>query len=406
MAVNNIVLLPSTAGIASGVGDPIRAVGSLFTVSIYASNLQGRVSIEGTLVTNPKAEDWFTISPVGSSTDYVEFPRDDTTTVDGLQVYGFTFKGNFTWLRARLDRTYLNLPGNITDSQLAAYGYVDKVVLNIGGYGTDIIAMPDGTIVTGLESVKAYNLGTGTGVFASQTGQDNVVLSFKTLVEGEGIRITEDSTTITIENTGTGVGGGGTGGATRFVDLTDAPSVIVSKGLLVGTAGNEVAFTPAPTVANTVLVYDGGSFSWKDYGPTDTDPLPEVTGSDEYVYLQYSPGSAGTFNTGDYLISKTTGVTVSVVDATNCILAFTFTGRSFPPCSIALMGQAQQTNEFNYSNVNPSIGTRKIAGGGTAASPTLMGAFSGPITLQLRMSDTGASAAAGQRAKAIVLFKF
>jgi hypothetical protein len=444
MSANNLTILSSTQGLLNSTGDPVlgtsyaQSIGSQYTVAIYALNLTGRVYVEGTLATHPTENDWFPITLAGQSTPYVQFPWSGqySTTTGGLQLVGFSFKGNLTWVRARLNRDYLNL-GSPTEGDLAPYGYVDRVVLNIGGTVGVIDESPSGS--GGIESVQGYNLGSGSHMYASMSGESNVILNFKSLVEGAGIQLTESSSTIMVSST---VDGAGT-----FVGLSDTPSSIVSNAVVVGSA-NAVTFTTAASTANTALFWTGSAFTWRafpeqlDYvfsvksagsnvvadatainfvgnavSVTNVSGVPTVainyqppaineTHDIEYVMIQYTAGASGVLNASDAIVDQTDGVDTYISDTNNCIIQFTFTGRDYPPTAISIMGQVYSTNEFNYANVNPTLGTRKIAGGGTSSSPTLLGAFTGPITLQLRMSDTGASASVGQRAKAIVMFKF
>lgn len=444
MTASNLVILSSTQGLLNATGDPVlgtsytQAIGSLYTVAIYASNLTGRVYIEGSLATHPTSNDWFPVQMSGQVTDYIEFPYSGeySTTNGGLQLIGFNFKGNLTWVRARLDRDYLNL-GSLTSNQIAAYGFVDKVLLSIGG---TVGVIDESTPSVGIESVVGHNLGSGAQVYSGFSGDDNVLLNFRTLVEGSGITMVQSGSTITINSTG--------GGSTLFTELTDAPDTIVSNAVLIG-GSNAITFTSAPTGSDKIMKWTGTGFVWvplpvvpdfvpstvtvKDEGSnvvtqasilnfvgnavvvsnvggvatvTVNHQPPAVQTDVEYVVIQYTAGASGVLNSSDALLSQTSGVDVTFVDTNNCILAFDFSGRTHPPTSISVMGQVYSTNEFNYANLNPTLGTRKVQSGGTSSSPTLMTAFSGPITLQLRMSDTGASASVGQRAKAVIMFKF
>lgn len=448
---SNIILLPSTQGLLDVTGEPVvgtsytMSLGSQYTVGIYAANLTGQVFIEATLVTNPQESDWFPIVLDGQPNPYVQFPYggNATTTGNGLQLVASSFYGNFTWIRARLNRDYLGL-GSPSPPQISALGYVDHVSLAIGG-ATGFI---DSNLSNsgGIGSVTLTSLGTGDPLFANSTGLTDVVLSFKSLAVSNGITFTDDGSTITLSATNGG------SNVVNFTDLADAPHAITNYGVLVGLA-NAVAFTAAPSIANTVLNWTGAGFSWVTQPvipaviptvltvqangtnvvsntatinftgnavqvsnvagvPTVTlnyqpQPPQVVEGpSTEYVMIQYTAGSTGTLNAGDALISNTSGVTATITDVNNCLINFTFTGYNLPPSSIALMGQIVSTNQFVYQNINPSIGTRLIQSGGTAQAPNLLGNFTGPITLQVRMIDTGASAGIGQRAQAIILFKF
>lgn len=448
MSASNVTLLPSTQGEVSVTGTPVRgsgstrSVGSLYTVQIVANNLQGRVYIEGTLASNPTEDDWFVIVMPGVDATYVEFPYDGGLNVGGQTSVGFTFKGNFAWIRARLDRAYLGIDG-LSSGALAAYGYLDEVVLNISGWTSSQSLVPGGSgsgFISGIESVRGNNLGTGERIYANSVGQSDVLLNYKTLIEGDGIRLTSDSTSITIESLG-----GGDGTINAFTELQDAPGTITANAIVFGGSDGNLHFTNSATSANTVLMYNGaGSFQWKNLyteiassawnlavnnagsnvtanartlnfsgdvsvaanGTTTNITVGDGGSRTEYVYFQYTAGSSGTLNANDAIIEASDGVTATITDAVNCVVEFTFTNRDFPPSSIALMGQAFQTNEFNYTNVHAGIATRKVAGGGTSSAPTFLGAFAGPVTLQIRMTDTSASAFAGQRAKAVVMFRF
>jgi hypothetical protein len=448
MSLPNITLLSSTQGEVSVTGSAKRAsgssrsVGSLYTVVITSLNLQGRVYIEGTLAASPTEYDWFAIPMPDSDTPYIEFPEILGGNTSGAQNVGFNFKGNLVWVRARLDREHMDLDG-LSEQALAAYGYIDQIVMNTGSWVSEDglpASIVDGGV--GVTSVRGNNLGTGERIYTSSVGQANVLLNFKTLVAGSNVSITSNANSITINSTTDGSGGGGDSGPVSFLDLTEAPSAF-ANGIVAGRNG-DLEFLSAPTAANQSLRWNGSAYYWanpdaqsptnliiKDDGTVVTNtggeinfgsglavqnvggvPLVTVpvgsaaTADREYVMLQYTAGSSGNLNSVDAIISQTSGVTVTIIDPVNCVVEFTFANRQFPPSSIALMGQAQQTNDFIFSNVNPSIGTRKIRGGGSAASPTLLGSFAGPITLQIRMSDVSASAAVGQRAKAVVMFRF
>jgi hypothetical protein len=429
-------------------GEPIRAsgstrsVGSLYTIAIHASGFLGRVYIEGTLAANPSAEDWFPIVMPGLETPYVEFPQKIT------EVRGFNFKGSFAWIRARMDRSYLGISPDYPAQQVSIdFGYIDKIILNMGTWSTDQTIPTTGPSFRSVESVQGGNVGsTGAGVYLDTIGQSDVLLRFKRFQQGEGIAITEDAESITITNTGSGSGDGGGSGVSQFKHLSDTPADITSRGVLVGTAFGTLNFVPPPTTNGQVLTNTTNGLVWQaptipSFGVEIRDENTVIVAATtkmnfvgsgvqvtndgsggavvtigesegtvdphlEFVLLQYTAGNSGNFNSGDRVISTSSGVTVTVVDAVNCIVQFTFTARNFPPSAIALMGQAFATNEFNFSNVNPSLATRTVQSGGTSASPTLMGSFTGPITLQLRMSDTGATAGAGQRAKAAIMFRF
>ncbi len=118
------VLILSDTGIELNVtGDKFKADGfaggdGLHTVGIYLTAFIGRVFIQGSLAITPLSTDWFNIVLDGEALSFLQF---DTAT-DGLQVKNFT--GNFVWVRAKIDRSYLVSPD---PNQV---GRVTKIILN------------------------------------------------------------------------------------------------------------------------------------------------------------------------------------------------------------------------------------------------------------------------------------
>ena len=399
MSLANFVLLPSTEGQTSVTGSPVRASGSFrnsghYTVEVLATEMAaGQLYIEGSLDGQPV--NFFNVLEI----PYVDFAT------NGDDVITLTFEGNFTWVRARLVRT-------------TSVGFIEATV-SIDAY-IPSVGSPSGG---GNGTTTGFNLGNGVVVFSSLTGNQ---LNFKTLVPGSGISLSPSSNSVLISALPpTLYGLNGFSGAA-------ANGVVISQA-------NTVSITSSP-VNNTVFAYRSNAYTWietADFGAEFTSAIAaqrdgaslsnsisaiNVIGADasvdisgvfsidfptvEFVHFKYSPGGAGNLTGSDVLVERTYGDTMTIVDAANIIVAFNFTGKSYPPASISVMGQVYQTNEFIYGNVSPSLATRKIAGGGTSASPTLMGAFEGPITLQLRMTDIGASAGPGQRSHGVVMFRF
>ncbi len=437
MSVTNIVLLPSTEGKDSVTGSPIRASGSFRTSGDYEATIEthnmseGRLYIEASM--ESQATNWFAI-PFEVGVSYLEFPHQGGGQDD--QTITLAFKGNFTWVRARLDRSYVDvLPDTLgyLSIDLEIDGYTSTAPGSTPGGGSN----PSNPSSNGVQTVSAENVGTGFGLYASSAGTTrDPNLLFRTLLSGNGITIAQTATSIRISRSVEDTA------PTTLVGLTDTVDAITNNAVAIG-RNDELAFT-GTAGDNTALVFRSGNFVWvpvndvgagavvfavrqngttvlantnglnftgsavtvTDVGGVATVNIKSSPDFVETVEFLYTPGSAGNLSASDFLIAKTAGVTVDIVDPVNCIVAFSFTGRPYPPTAVALMGQVRQTNEFNYSNLSPGLGTRKIAGGGTASAPTLMGAFAGPITLQLRMLDTGASAPAGQRARTIVMFRF
>jgi len=106
-------------------------IGCNHTVSISVINFIGRVYIQGSLASQPGPADWFSIPLVGD-TPFVQFPQNPAApTGQGngdTGVVAFSFSGNYIWVRAVVDRSYLIPPP--TDPSLV--GAVRYILLNYG----------------------------------------------------------------------------------------------------------------------------------------------------------------------------------------------------------------------------------------------------------------------------------
>ena len=139
--MQSIILLGTTSNQLNVTGMPQRgagynnALGNSHTVSIAISNFTGRIYIEGSLASNPAEVDWVPIVLGNSNNPYLQFPIDPNAPSSGAQgdtgVVGYSFTGNYIWIRARVDRSYLQpLPQN-TDN----VGSVVRILLNYGAVG-------------------------------------------------------------------------------------------------------------------------------------------------------------------------------------------------------------------------------------------------------------------------------
>lgn len=120
--MSSVVMITDGAAL-NFTGEKIQADGyygyadGLHTVAFYMTNFDGRIYVEGTLASTPVEVDWFGIY-LQATYPYIEY-----TNKTGVE--GYTFQGNFIYLRIRVDRTNLGSP------ELNAVGTLDKVLLKI-----------------------------------------------------------------------------------------------------------------------------------------------------------------------------------------------------------------------------------------------------------------------------------
>lgn len=120
----------------SYTGNPVRVdfysgvTQNLHTVSATVSDFIGRIYIEATLNSDTNADEWFPIY-LTSGTPYKQYPinSNNPTEINGGDsiTEGFTFRANILYIRARVDRSYLN--DTVYDP--AVHGRVTKILLNI-----------------------------------------------------------------------------------------------------------------------------------------------------------------------------------------------------------------------------------------------------------------------------------
>tara|TARA_B100000965_G_scaffold108490_1_gene89677 strand:+ start:4618 stop:4995 length:378 start_codon:yes stop_codon:yes gene_type:complete len=125
MANSAVTMLTHTASM-SYTGSDIKADGyygytdGLHTVAIKINGFYGRIYIEGTLEKTPTTDDWFPLQLSGNS-DYLDYGSGKTTATVGK-----TFYGNFTYLRARVDRSHI-----VASYDESTHGRVDSIRLLI-----------------------------------------------------------------------------------------------------------------------------------------------------------------------------------------------------------------------------------------------------------------------------------
>lgn len=122
-------------------------LGNNHTVSIGLTNFTGRIYIQGTLSSEPQEGDWFNI-PLVQGKDHIQYPLDrakPTGENGDSGVFAYSFTGNYVWLRAKVDRTYLNPPP--TDNFYV--GYVNRILLNYGAVAGASTNFAASTVVPG-----------------------------------------------------------------------------------------------------------------------------------------------------------------------------------------------------------------------------------------------------------------
>ena len=124
MSRKSTSLLTDTAGQISPVGNKVFGAAYydsptlLHTIVTYNVNFTGRLILEASLAQDPASTDWFEVKlDKNSNVNYVQY-------TSSTGIFYFTVQGNYVWLRARIDRSYLVTPAD------PAHGSVSKVLLN------------------------------------------------------------------------------------------------------------------------------------------------------------------------------------------------------------------------------------------------------------------------------------
>jgi hypothetical protein len=96
------------------------------TIAISYNAFKGRVTVQGSLALTPTESDWFDIQISGglnaAGGGYKQFPTSGTTGFTGVEAY--TLTGNFTYLRVKMDRSYLG------STYISDYGSINYIRLS------------------------------------------------------------------------------------------------------------------------------------------------------------------------------------------------------------------------------------------------------------------------------------
>lgn len=130
----SITIMGPTGNNMNVVGTPVQGdsyygyTDGLHTFQVTYNQFVGRFRIQATLAMNPTENDWFDVIPdvtagrAWNPAGYVQF----NTNNPGLGSEAYTFQGNFTYVRAYMDRTHV-ADGVTYD---ASYGQINRVILS------------------------------------------------------------------------------------------------------------------------------------------------------------------------------------------------------------------------------------------------------------------------------------
>jgi hypothetical protein len=95
--------------------------GGWHTISVDVTDFTGRIYIQATMAANPQESDWFPVY-LSADAEYVQYPSNPMQLRGGsahgdTATDGWTFRGNFTFVRARVDRSYLTDTTNVGNAR-------------------------------------------------------------------------------------------------------------------------------------------------------------------------------------------------------------------------------------------------------------------------------------------------
>ena len=151
--------------------------------------------------------------------------------------------------------------------------------------------------------------------------------------------------------------------------------------------------------SNQVLSWSGSDYTWVTQS-SGSSGSSSANANIEWFKLNYDTTGAL-----DSISDATSGISSTNIVDTSGDVEVVFTGYSYPPSNVIIYGYSRSTNEYNIMPLNKDITTRKIAGGGSAGSPTAHGSLgSNKLTLKLREAETGASRSFGETTHAWIHF--
>lgn len=331
---------------------------------------------------------------------------------NGISVTGspITTSGTLTFGLGAITPTSVAATGTVTGSNLSGTNTGDQTSVS-GNAGTATTLQTGRTLsITGDLSWTSPTFNGSANVTAAGTlaTVNSNVGTFGSATQVPVFTVDAKGRITAVSNVTISGGGSGTVtsvAATGSADITVGGSPITTSGTLTFALANTTV-TPATYGSATQVPVFAVDAKGRITSVTNTT-ITGGSNSPEIVVFNYGSGGSGNFTPVDAIFSQTSGVTTTIIDGANCIATYAFTGKSNPPKSITTYGQVFSTNEFTIKDTT-SLPSAKVAGGGTAAAPDIRTTFtaSNIVTLQTRMSDTGASAGLGQRAWLMVVFGF
>jgi len=148
-----------------------------------------------------------------------------------------------------------------------------------------------------------------------------------------------------------------------------------------------------------VLTWNSSNSAYAPAAPASGGGGGGGTSTEKFKLNYATNGSLSTIS------NTSSGVSATILSTTGGDVEITFSGHSYPPANILIYGYARGSNEYLIMPLNKDISTRKVAGGGSAGSPTAFGSLgSSVVTLKLRETDTGASRSFGTDTHAWIMF--
>ena len=309
--MESVVLLPTTGNQINAVGKKQKGAGysnfggAVHTVSISVTNFVGRIYVEGSLETDPSEGDWFSIN-LANDLPYVEYPRIPSRPTGFVQgdtgSLAFDFMGNYVWIRARLDRTYLNPP----PVDVSTVGSVDQILLNYGALGGGLGFNQNQPGMTGPRGPAGAMGPTGADGIASNTGATGAA----------GVQGPRGATGVTGSMGPTGATGaqgiagidtntGATGaqgvtGPTGYLGPTGVPGTATNTGATgaTGETGSTGALGPQVATGATGASITGATGDVGPQGPTGSVGATGATGAQGSTGVTGPSGASITGATG------------------------------------------------------------------------------------------------------------